>query len=285
MPVFSSGLEEKKTFAKDDMLLIGDSEANDTTRKIKVGTLLAGAGAGGGAPKHKTGDVVYITSKNNYGTLRIIDWDTYKSNPSNYEAIGLVVDPVKRTFLFCDLSTYKFSTTAGREKLGKYSSFDDGMETHKRVRGIRDSSLQDYFPVFYHLTNHGGSWSGIFYPRCKDVNGYFVPSLNEWTPARDELCSAFYDDENNYGSAMDRLIAAKTGVSVGSGLFLKNVEVVNGGNFGSVPSIFYSQLSTMGMTAGGENTYNMNGEVIGWTDDNNIATPVFGIYTEEEENA
>lgn len=49
MPVFSSGLEEKTTFANDDMLLIGDSEANDTTRKIRVGTLLSGGG-GGSAP-------------------------------------------------------------------------------------------------------------------------------------------------------------------------------------------------------------------------------------------
>lgn len=62
MPVFSSGLEEKTTFAKDDMLLIGDSEANDTTRKIKVGTLLAGAGGGGTAPSFEGFPVVRVDS-------------------------------------------------------------------------------------------------------------------------------------------------------------------------------------------------------------------------------
>lgn len=225
--------------------------------------------------KFKTSDVVCLTTKMaSTNNIKIIPWDTYKENPSSYEAIGLVVDPVKRTFLFCDLSIYRFSTTAGREKLGKYSSFDNGMETHKRAREIKGSVLQDYFPVFYHLTDYGGDWNGVFYPRCRYVDSYFVPSLNEWTPAYKELCSAFYDDAKVYGSAMDRLIAAKTGVAVGTELFFKRVGIKNAN------SLFYSQLSTMGMNG---NTYNMNGEIPDWYDDSNIATPVFGIYTEEEE--
>lgn len=253
----------------DSILVISDGELKQLpSSKVNVG---------GG--KFKTGDVVCLTTKMTAtNNIKIIPWDTYKENPSNYNAIGLVVDPIKRTFLFCDLSTYRFSTVAGREKLGKYSSFDNGMETHKRVRGIEGSHLQDYFPVFYFtpLSNHD-----VFYPRCKEPDNFFVPSLNEWTSAYKEICTAFYDYpetlSGDFGSAMDRLIAAKTGVSVGTGLFFKKIADLN--------SLFYSQLSTIGMTTEGENAYNMSGNVPDWSDDNNYGTPIFGIYSEEEENA
>lgn len=253
----------------DSILVISDGELKQLpSSKVNVG---------GG--KFKTGDVVCLTTKTtSTNNIKIIPWDTYKENPSSYEAIGLVVDPVKRTFLFAQLGEYAFSTESGRELLGEYSSFDDGMETRVRINSLSGDILAETFPIFYKMQEH--EKNSVFYPRCwwdtADLR-YFVPSLNEWKIAYNDLCSPFYDDRENKtgacGSAMDRLIAAKTGVSVDKELFFSGLDR------------FYSQISTMGINSlNGKNTYNATGNVPVWTTGNDL-TPIFGIYTEDEENA
>lgn len=250
-------------------------ECEQTIKKIDEKFLPDGIGQ----LKHKTGDVVCLTTKDtNTNNIKIIPWDTYKENPSSYDAIGLVVDPVKRTFLFAELSEYAFSTESGRELLGEYSSFNDGMETRLRINSLSGDDLAATFPIFYKMQEHGRD--SVFYPRCwwdTYAPQYFVPAFNEWKIAYNDLCSPFYDDRENKtgdcGSAMDRLIAAKTGVSVDEELFF------------SVNEKFYSQISTMGInSAKVKNTYNAAGNVPVWTTGNNV-TPIFGIYSEEEENA
>ena len=236
------------------------------------------------APKFKTGDVVYLTTKTtNTNNIKIIPWDTYKENPSNYEAIGLVVDPVKRTFLFAQLSDYLFSTEEGRELLGN-SSFDDGMETRTRISGLSGNNLAATFPIFYKMKSHGNA--SVFYPRCwDDTNNpqYFVPSLNEWEKAYNSLCSAFYDDPNDNtspcGSAMDRVVAYRKGANLSNGMFFLN-------NTSGMDGRFYSQLSTIGIDGNkAKRMFGLLGYINDLEDSVLKASPVFGIYTEEEENA
>lgn len=285
MPVFSSGLEEKTTFANGDMLLIGDSEANDTTRKIKVGTLLAGAGGGGGvATKFKTGDVVYSTNVPNFH-FGVMPWEDYVKNPTNSMdtkmPIGLVVDPVKRTFLFCMLRWEYFATSDNIETyFGGYTSFEDGAETFERIRGLKGTSKVADIPIFYALCNKnlGGT---VFYVKS---NVSYVPSLNEWKTAKEQLCTAFYGDDGSYAGFMDRLIALRDGITPSSSLFIGNHN--NGAS-----KLFYSQISTVSKTVIDGNlanaAFNMNGEMPSWNNatDEHACCPVFGIYTEEEEDA
>lgn len=282
MPVFSSGLEEKTTFANDDMLLIGDSEANDTTRKIKVGTLLAGAGGGGVATKFKTGDVVYSTNVPNFH-FGVMSWEDYVKNPTNSMdtkmPIGLVVDPVKRTFLFCELLGKYFCNSDNiGTYFGGYTSFEDGSETFERIAGLSGKSNAADIPAFYGLRNSSNSGT-VFYVKS---NVAYVPALEEWKIAKEHLCTAFYGDDNSYAGFMDRLIALQTGTTPSNSLFI-------GKHNNGAPKLFYSQLSTVGkaLMSGtvANKAYNMNGEMPGWDNaiDQYACCPVFGIYTEEEE--
>lgn len=250
----------------------------------EIYTNLLKSTGGGVPPKFKTGDVVCLTTKiTNTNNIKIIPWDTYKENPSNYEAIGLVVDPVKRTFLFAQLSDYLFSTEEGRELLGN-SSFDDGMETRTRISGLSGNNLATTFPIFYKMKSHGNA--SVFYPRCwDDTNNpqYFVPSLNEWKKAYNSLCSAFYDDPNDMsspcGSAMDRFVAYRKGANLSNGMFFLN-------NTSGMDARFYSQLSTIGIDHNkAKRMFGLLGYINDQEDSVLKASPVFGIYTEEEENA
>jgi hypothetical protein len=287
MPVFSSGLEEKKTFAKDDMLLIGDSEANDTTRKIKVGTLLAGAGAGGGAPKHKTGDVVVRTDYNK-GTYKVISWEEYESNSSEYpDAIGLVVDPQKRTFIYRELVYKLFANSDGVEILDNASSFEDGIETFERIAMLQRygnaGSASDNFPVFYHFRGVANLNGSIFY--CREKSCY-VPALHEWQIVHRSLMdNIFYDAAGGYVSKLDILIGRSTGSPVVSNSFIPRDKY-------GMPRIFYSQTATIGKTLIiGNNTkyihypFSLGADVPNWTnaDENCDVCPIFGLYTEDEE--
>ena len=239
------------------------------------------------APKFKTGDVVYSTNVPNFH-FGVMSWEEYAKNPTNSSytrvPIGLVVDPVKRTFVFCELLEKYFATQdAMDEYLSSYTSFDDGKETFERIMGLKGSSVISSFPVFYDLYNGGGNHSAdVFYVK---QNTAFVPALREWKVAYENLCKAFYSDDNSYGSYLDRLIALKTDVEIKSDLFL-------GKNLVGYSQVFYSQLSTIGKvkSANGSvfsNAFNIAGEMPFWSNaqDDYACCPVFGIYTEEEENA
>lgn len=241
-------------------------------------------------PKFKTGDVVYRTSS---PTLHfgVISWEDYVKNPTNDMStkvpIGLVVDPIKRTFLFCELFNKYFCNSENIETyFGGYTSFEDGSETFERILRLRGTSKAADIPAFYGLRNQGNMEGTIFYEK-NDVS--YIPSIKEWKIAKEKLCTAFYTNENDvsspYAGFMDRLIALKTGVTPSNTLFI-------GRHPSGLNKLFYSQLSTVGKTffnngTLGNSVFNMNGDVTVWENGQNdyACCPVFGIYTEEEENA
>lgn len=232
-------------------------------------------------PKFKTGDVVYRTDvpKFHFG---VMSWEDYVNNPTNSMdtkvPIGLVVDPVKRTFLFCELLNKYFATSGNIETyFGGYTSFEDGAETFERIVELKGTSYAADIPVFYQLRNSSNPSSTVFYVKA-DVA--YVPALNEWRKAKEHLCTAFYGDDDSYAGFMDRLIALKTGVTLSNTLFIGTIP--NGPSL-----IFYAELSTVGKRGVGNAAFNTNGEVPSWDNPatDYVCCPVFGIYTEEEENA
>jgi hypothetical protein len=236
------------------------------------------------APKFKTGDVVYSTNVPNFH-FGVMSWEDYEKNPTNSMdtkmPIGLVVDPVKRTFLFCELLNKYFCNSENIETyFGGYTSFEDGAEAFERISKLKGTSKVVDIPAFYGLRNSSNS-DTIFYVKSDDA---YVPALKEWKIAKEHLCTAFYGDDNSYAGFMDRLIALKNGVTLSSTLFM-------GYHDNNTPKLFYSQISTVGkaLMSGtvANKAYNMNGEMPGWDNatDENACCPVFGIYTEEEENA
>lgn len=235
------------------------------------------------APKYKTGDVVYSTNVPDFH-FGVMSWEEYVKNPTNSMdtkmPIGLVVDPVKRTFLFCMLLGKYFATSDNIETyFVGYTSFEDGAETFERVGGTVS------IPVFYALRNQ--NWGGtIFYVKN---NVSYVPSLKEWKKAKEHLCTAFYTDENDssspYAGFMDRLLALRDGVTPSNSLFI-------GKHNNGTSKLFYSQISTVGKVMFSDGTlrnvaFNMNGERPYWDNaiDEYACCPVFGIYTEAEEHA
>lgn len=236
----------------------------------------------GSITKFKTGDVVYRTNvpKFHFG---VMSWEEYVKNPTNSMdtkvPIGLVVDPVKRTFLFCGLLSEYFCTSADIETyFDGYTSFEDGSETFERISNLKATSKAADIPAFYALRNKYWGSETLFY--VKDEVSY-VPALKEWRMAKEHLCTAFYGDDDSYAGFMDRLIALRNGITPSSSLFIGNNAV-------GVSKHFYSQISTVGKKASGDNgVFNMNGEIPDWDNatDTYACCPVFGIYTEEEENA
>ena len=237
------------------------------------------------APKFKTGDVVYRTNVPNFH-FGVMSWEDYVKNPTNDMStkvpIGLVVDPVKRTFLFCELLNKYFCNSDNIETyFGGYTSFDDGAEAFERISKLKGTSKAVDIPAFYGLRNQGMAGT-IFYVK-NEVS--YVPALEEWRMAKEHLCTAFYGDDDSYAGFMDRLIALKNSIAPSDSLFI-------GKHNSGVSKLFYSQLSTVGKTLFGNVTfangaYNMNGEIPTWDNatDEYPCCPVFGIYTEEEENA
>jgi len=216
----------------------------------------------------------------------VMSWEDYVKNPTNSMdtkmPIGLVVDPVKRTFLFCELLGKYFATSDNIETyFGGYTSFEDGSETFERISTLTSTSKAADIPAFYGLRNSGYPSGSIFYVK-NEVS--YVPALEEWKLAKEHLCTAFYGDGNSYAGFMDRLIALKTGVTLSRTLFM-------GYHNNNTSKLFYSQLSTVGKALKDGNVankaYNMNGEMPGWDNAQDVyaCCPVFGIYTEEEENA
>lgn len=262
----------------DSILVISDGELKQLpSSKVNVG---------GG--KFKTGDVVYSTNvpKFHFG---VMTWEEYEKMPTNSMEtkvpIGLVVDPVKRTFLFCELFNKCFCNSDNIETyFGGYTSFEDGSEAFERILKLKGTNKVADIPAFYGLRNSSNTGT-IFY--VKDQTAY-VPALKEWKKAKEQLCTAFYADNDTnspYAGYMDRLIALKNGITPSSMLFIGN-------HSDNSPKLFYSQLSTVGKTMLDGNVangaYNMNGEMPDWDNASSsvqACCPVFGIYTEEEENA
>lgn len=248
--------------------------------------LLKSTGGSGVAPKYKTGDVVYCTNVPNFH-FGVMTWEDYKRNPTNSRdtkmPIGLVVDPIKRTFLFCELLDKYFATSDNIETyFGGYTSFEDGAETFERIAKLKGKSKAVDIPAFYGIRNSGYSSGSIFYVKN---DAAYIPAIEEWKKAKEHLCTAFYGDDGSYAGFMDRLIALKNGTTPSSSLFI-------GIHPSNAPKLFYSQLSTVGKTVFSDGTFkstafNMNGEVPAWNNatDQSACCPVFGIYTEEEENA
>lgn len=233
----------------------------------------------GSIPKRKTGDVVVRTDKADDGTFKIVSWEEYYANPSAYpDAIGLVADPVKRTFVFRQPIGAVFATAdAVTNLLSGYSSFDNGQELLNRLGSF---SSQSDFPVFYKLWHNTSSYDGIFYQKNKTA---YVPSLNEWMNIYDSLATAFYDDANVCASYLDRFRALCEGATP-SAYYYYQFSVFNGNGYDTLKSPFYATLSTIGVA--NDKTlrpFHANGKVGNWTLDfaNCI---VFGLYTEEDEN-
>lgn len=289
MPNTSYGTSNYKTFLIDKTIY-GEApytidfyfECESTVKKLDEKFLPDGIGQP--KPKFKTGDVVYSTNVPNFH-FGVMSWEDYVKNPTNSMdtkmPIGLVVDPVKRTFLFCELLGKYFATSDNIETyFGGYTSFEDGSETFERISRLGWTSKAADIPAFYGLRNSSNS-DTIFYVKSDDA---YVPALKEWKIAKEHLCTAFYGDDNSYAGFMDRLIALKNGVTLSSTLFM-------GYHDNNTPKLFYSQISTVGkaLMSGtvANKAYNMNGEMPGWDNatDEHACCPVFGIYTEEEENA
>ena len=219
------------------------------------------------APKYKRGDVVYYSNYNRKPHFGVMPFEDYKNNPTNSSdtrsPIGLVVDPVKRTFIFTDLINYDFTQNPNYVStyLDSYTSHSNGAETAKRLSTLSDSVLSPYFPAFYDLAYMPKS-SGCFY--MKQKNSY-IPSLQEWEDAY-SLCCLLYDP-----SPMDTLIALRDGLTEQRALYVSDLRQ------------FYAQVSSV---ASGYNPspFNIAGEVTQNFDSTLKGCPVFGIYTEDEEN-
>ena len=235
-------------------------------------------------PKRKTGDVVVCINRDGDGVFKVISWEEYESNTLNYpDVIGLVADPVKRTFLFCELLNKPFASIANIKKyLYGYTSLMDGQDTYRRlsVGGNIDGS----FPAFYDLRCVSKTGT-VFYQ--KQFNAY-TPALFEWEKVYNPLCKAFYDDPVNmtgaYASQMDRLIALKNGTEPKQDTFFY-IDPVNGFH-----SVYYAQLSSVGLLGIMDNypyndiaPFNTMGSVPGFDTLNYNLSPVFGLYTEDEE--
>lgn len=231
-------------------------------------------------PKFKMGDVVYRTNVPNFH-FGVMTWEEFEANPTNSMdtkvPVGLVVDPIKRTFVFCELLWNGFAEKDTVDFWGGYTSFDDGAETFKRLEGLTGSKAYNC-AAYYALRRGGQSNESIFYG--KNLTAY-VPALNEWNKVYNPI---FYENIKIDGhtiSLMDKFICLKNGE-----VFYENKYFTKS----YLPTKFYSHLSTLCFIEDfeGNNEYNtfvfgVNGTPINYGGAG--LCPVFGIYTEEEENA
>lgn len=232
-------------------------------------------------PKHKTGDV--MCSLDN-GKFKVINWEDYEANPTAYNPIGLVANPVKRTFLFCELLKKPFATIANIKKyLYGYTSLENGEETRKRLDGLSSANASS-FPAFYDL-KFCSKLGTIFYD--KQFSAY-TPALFEWQEIYNPLCRAFYDDpinsKGNYASLMDRLLALKNGTEPQENTFFFVDK------YAGYHSVYYAQLSSVGVVSIMDNyahnditPFTTSGVCPAYDTLNYNLSPVFGLYTEDEE--
>ena len=195
-------------------------------------------------------------------------FEDYEKNPTNDEMtrfpIGLVADPVKRTFVFTDLIGQDLfvNTAYILQYLAGYTSYDNGQETAKRLSTIDGGILNQYFPAFYDLRHNPKMNGSCFY--TKQENAY-IPSLKEWQDVY-SLCVGMYD-----ASQMDKLICLKNGEEPAMEIYISMIKQ------------FYAQTSSIGNS---ENLFpfNLVGNETSSLNSNWKCCPVFGIYTEKEEN-
>lgn len=240
--------------------------------------------------KFKRGDVVYYSNYNGKPHFGVMPFEDYVKNPTNdnltRNPIGLVADPVKRTFVFCSLFNKSFASINAMENLlCGYSSFENGSETFKRLENLGNKpypivieTVKESFPAFYYLRKQSFS-DGVFY--LKNYTAY-IPSYKEWLDIYNELWEPYTDDNGISASYLDRILAYRNGAPVSGNEYTNTVQ-----NY----SVFYYQLSTLGLascidseTTKHLNTFGGNGQVQDWDNYNYNVCPVFGIYTEEEEN-
>ena len=257
----------------DNQLVVGVEYRDIYLTLNNDGIILAmkfpsGTGGGASTTKFKRGDVVYYSNYNGKDHFGVMPFEDYESNHTSDEntrfPIGLVADPVKRTFVFTDLiNKYLFTNTAKiLEYLASYTSYDNGQETARRLSTIGGSVLNAYFPAFYDLRYNPKSNGSCFY--AKQDNSY-IPSLKEWEDVY-SLCIGMYD-----ASQMDKLICIKNGVTPATGTYI-------------VPfNQFYAQTSSVGNSQT-LLPFNLVGEQTSSFNSQYKCCPVFGIYTEEEEN-
>ena len=220
--------------------------------------------------KFKRGDVVYYYTNYNGNPphIGVMPFEDYERNPTSTEntrfPIGLVADPVKRTFVFTELINNDLFTNTAYiiDYLAGYTSLDNGQETAKRLSTIGGSVLNAYFPAFYDLRHNPKSNGSCFYEKQKDA---YIPSLKEWEDVY-SLCVGMYD-----ASQMDKLICLKNGVTPAIGTYI-------------IPfNQFYAQTSSVGNSQT-LLPFNLVGEQTSSFNSQYKCCPVFGIYTEEDEN-
>ncbi len=144
-----------------------------------------------------TGDVVLAD-------LTTVAWAEYYANPANYtNAIGLVCDPVKKTFVLFQLA----HEVAGKTTSVMYdgSGFSRALESY-------DSGLNIYYSARFSLT-HYSSFNvkdfGTYFPVFYDVNinlglDYFVPAYNELSP----FVSDLFDTNGHFNIARSIVVGS-----------------------------------------------------------------------------
>lgn len=223
---------------------------------------------GASTTKFKRGDVVYYSSYNGKDHFGVMPFEDYENNPTYDEStrfpIGLVADPVKRTFVFTDLINKDLFVNEAKisEYLAGYTSLDNGQKTAKRLSTIDRSVLNPYFPAFYDLRYNPKSNGSCFYAKQTDA---YIPSLKEWEDVY-SLCVGMYD-----ASQMDKLICLKNGVTPVKETYITTLKQ------------FYGNTSSIGNSKY-LRPFNLAGVVIDSTGQHFACCPAFGIYTEEEEN-
>lgn len=256
----------------DNQLVVGGEYREIYLTLNNDGIILAmkfPSGTGGASTtKFKTGDVVYYSNYNGKDHFGVMPFEDYESNPTSDKntrfPIGLVADPVKRTFVFTDLINACMFVNGSciSDYLAGYTSLDNGQETAKRLSTIGGSVLNSYFPAFYDLRYNPKSNGSCFYTKQEDA---YIPSLKEWEDVY-SLCIGMYD-----ASQMDKLICLKNGVTPAMGTYI-------------IPSHqFYGQTSSVGNSQT-LFPFNLVGDTTSLFNPIFRSCPAFGIYTEEEEN-
>ena len=223
---------------------------------------------GASTTKFKRGDVVYYSNYNGKDHFGVMPFEDYENNPTSDEStrfpIGLVADPVKRTFVFTDLINKDLFANEAKisEYLAGYTSLDNGQKTAKRLSTIDGSVLNPYFPAFYDLRYNPKSNGSCFYAKQTDA---YIPSLKEWEDVY-SLCVGMYD-----ASQMDKLICLKNGVTPVKETYITTLKQ------------FYGNTSSIGNSKY-LRPFNLAGGDINSMDHAFGCCPAFGIYTEEEEN-
>lgn len=288
-------------------------DGNNTTKK-RIGTYngttytwsewkenTSGSGTSESTTKFKTGDVVYLVNPHySGGRIGIVKFEDFIKNVDDYRpsssdisyeskkvAIGLIADPIKRTFCYLrTLPRQVYKNEVEKKLLDGYTSFTDGEETHDRIKQILNQyeSAEPYFPSFYTLEKdyNALTWTySLFYGNTVG------PKIKSYVPALYEIGkTGLLDEKEEYGNKciIDYVISLLNYPSVYFDCYGKFED--NGGEH-----IFYTLSSTIARknTTGIDNSFKcidvLSGiDYRGDYDSTKHSCAVFGIYTEEDEN-